>query len=189
MFTPGQESSLAIYTRHMPHLRPSKTRMSENMWVFVWSRMRLTITPPPQISDIMLLILCFNHRPDGWCIGLFLEFSAHAKYSPMSSFHSGMSALPRSRRQVFNVFRFYFSLRFPFYHELKIMFLLWLISSYGSGAKIMYKYFVQPEYVKREHVSLLFESTSLISVGLIQLILVSHELPRLVNNFNTFIKS
>ncbi|RWS08207.1 receptor expression-enhancing protein 1-like protein, partial [Dinothrombium tinctorium] len=41
---------------------------------------------------------------------------------------------------------------FPFYYELKILFILWLVSSYGNGARIMYKHIIHPEFEKREEV-------------------------------------
>ena len=44
-------------------------------------------------------------------------------------------------------------LRLPFYHEIKILFILWLMSPYGNGAKVMYKNVIHPELHRREEVS------------------------------------
>ncbi len=49
----------------------------------------------------------------------------------------------------------HFVARFPFYYELKIIFLLWLISpvSRGSlGSSILYRRLVHPNILKREQV-------------------------------------
>lgn len=40
----------------------------------------------------------------------------------------------------------------PFYYETKILFVLWLMSPYGNGAKIMYKHLIHPELNKREQI-------------------------------------
>ena len=50
---------------------------------------------------------------------------------------------------------FYFNFRFPFYYEVKILLLIWLISpvSRGSlGSSIIYRKFVHPALMKREDV-------------------------------------
>ncbi|XP_074600301.1 uncharacterized protein LOC141854503 [Brevipalpus obovatus] len=44
----------------------------------------------------------------------------------------------------------FLSFWFPFYYEVKILFILWLLSSYGNGAKILYKAIIHPELDKRE---------------------------------------
>jgi len=38
----------------------------------------------------------------------------------------------------------------PFYYEIKIIFILWLMSPYGNGARIMYKNVIHPEFNRRE---------------------------------------
>lgn len=43
--------------------------------------------------------------------------------------------------------------RFPFYFESKIIFLFWLISPYGNGAKILYENFVHKKIEQNEEVS------------------------------------
>ncbi|KAI1278087.1 Receptor expression-enhancing protein 4 [Halotydeus destructor] len=38
----------------------------------------------------------------------------------------------------------------PFYYEIKIIFILWLMSPYGNGAKIMYKNVIHPKLMQHE---------------------------------------
>jgi hypothetical protein len=40
----------------------------------------------------------------------------------------------------------------PFYYEIKILLVFWLVSPYGNGARIMYKNVVHPELIRREPV-------------------------------------
>ena len=44
--------------------------------------------------------------------------------------------------------------RFPFYYELKIIVVLWLLSPATQGSSILYRKFVHPVLVKREQASL-----------------------------------
>jgi len=43
--------------------------------------------------------------------------------------------------------------RLPFYYELKIVFVLWLLSPATNGSSILYRKFVHPQLSKREKVS------------------------------------
>lgn len=42
--------------------------------------------------------------------------------------------------------------RFPFYYETKIIFIFWLISPYGNGAKILYENFLNQKIEENEEV-------------------------------------
>lgn len=42
--------------------------------------------------------------------------------------------------------------RFPFYYEIKIVVVLWLLSPATEGSSILYRKFVHPILVKREKV-------------------------------------
>ena len=42
--------------------------------------------------------------------------------------------------------------RIPFYYELKIIFVLWLLSPATKGSSILYRKFVHPQLTKREKV-------------------------------------
>lgn len=46
-------------------------------------------------------------------------------------------------------------LRFPFYFELKIAFVIWLLSPYTKGSSVLYRKFVHPTLSNKEKVSLL----------------------------------
>lgn len=46
-----------------------------------------------------------------------------------------------------------YQFRMPFYYEIKTIFVLWLMSPYGNGARIVYKNIVHPELNRREEVS------------------------------------
>ena len=46
--------------------------------------------------------------------------------------------------------------RLPFYYELKILFVLWLLSPATKGASYLYRKFVHPQLAKREKVILTF---------------------------------
>lgn len=46
-----------------------------------------------------------------------------------------------------------FFYRFPFYYELKIIFVVWLLSPATKGSSVLYRKFVHPELLKREQVS------------------------------------
>ncbi|RWS29303.1 receptor expression-enhancing protein 4-like protein [Leptotrombidium deliense] len=47
---------------------------------------------------------------------------------------------------------FFIGFWLPFYYEIKIMFILWLTSPYGNGARIMYKNVIHPQLNQREEV-------------------------------------
>ncbi len=53
--------------------------------------------------------------------------------------------------------------RFPFYYELKIIVVLWLLSPATEGSSILYRKFVHPILVKREKVY--FQTRSVLHVG------------------------
>ena len=42
--------------------------------------------------------------------------------------------------------------RLPFYYEMKILFVLWLLSPATKGASILYRKFLHPQLAKREKV-------------------------------------
>ncbi len=42
--------------------------------------------------------------------------------------------------------------RFPFYFELKIAFVIWLLSPYTKGSSVLYRKFVHPTLSKKEKV-------------------------------------
>ena len=46
--------------------------------------------------------------------------------------------------------------RLPFYYELKIVFVLWLLSPATNGSSILYRKFVHPQLSKREKASFNF---------------------------------
>ena len=46
--------------------------------------------------------------------------------------------------------------RLPFYYELKILFVLWLLSPATKGASYLYRKFIHPQLAKREKVILAF---------------------------------
>ena len=46
----------------------------------------------------------------------------------------------------------YFS-RFPFYYELKIAFVAWLLSPYTKGSSLLYRKFVHPTLSSKEKVT------------------------------------
>ena len=43
-------------------------------------------------------------------------------------------------------------LRFPFYFELKIAFVIWLLSPYTKGSSVLYRKFVHPTLSNKEKV-------------------------------------
>lgn len=43
-------------------------------------------------------------------------------------------------------------IRFPFYYELKMAFVLWLLSPYTRGASLLYRKFVHPTLSSKEKV-------------------------------------
>ncbi|TSV81490.1 Receptor expression-enhancing protein 2 [Bagarius yarrelli] len=45
--------------------------------------------------------------------------------------------------------------RFPFYFELKIAFVIWLLSPYTKGSSVLYRKFVHPTLSNKEKVPLL----------------------------------
>ena len=47
----------------------------------------------------------------------------------------------------------FLSRRLPFYYEIKILFILWLTSPYGNGARILYKHIIHLQLDTREAVS------------------------------------
>ena len=49
---------------------------------------------------------------------------------------------------------FLYLFRLPFYYELKILFVLWLLSPATKGASYLYRKFVHPQLAKREKVIL-----------------------------------
>lgn len=44
--------------------------------------------------------------------------------------------------------------RFPFYYEIKMAFVLWLLSPYTKGASLLYRKFVHPSLSRHEKVPL-----------------------------------
>lgn len=44
----------------------------------------------------------------------------------------------------------FISFWFPFYYELKIIFIVWLVSPWFKGATILYRKFIHPSLVKHE---------------------------------------
>jgi hypothetical protein len=42
--------------------------------------------------------------------------------------------------------------RIPFYYEIKILFVIWLLSPATRGSSILYRKFVHPQLMKRERV-------------------------------------
>lgn len=42
--------------------------------------------------------------------------------------------------------------RFPFYYEIKMAFVLWLLSPYTKGASLLYRKFVHPSLSRHEKV-------------------------------------
>lgn len=52
----------------------------------------------------------------------------------------------------FSFFPFPLSLRFPFYFELKIAFVIWLLSPYTKGSSVLYRKFVHPTLSNKEKV-------------------------------------
>ena len=57
---------------------------------------------------------------------------------------------------IFNAVEFFSDILlafwFPFYYETKVFFIIWLMSSYGNGARVFYKSVIHPELNKREEV-------------------------------------
>ena len=49
---------------------------------------------------------------------------------------------------------FYF--RLPFYYEIKVVFVIWLLSPATKGASILYRKFIHPQLSKREQVTVLY---------------------------------
>lgn len=43
--------------------------------------------------------------------------------------------------------------RLPFYYEIKIIMILWLMSPYANGARIMYKHMIHPNLTQHEQVN------------------------------------
>lgn len=52
--------------------------------------------------------------------------------------------------------------RFPFYYEIKMAFVVWLLSPYTKGASLLYRKFVHPTLSRREKVTGLHALTSLL---------------------------
>lgn len=50
---------------------------------------------------------------------------------------------------------FYFFWRLPFYYELKIAFVVWLLSPYTKGSSVLYRKFVHPTLSSKEKVQYL----------------------------------
>lgn len=50
------------------------------------------------------------------------------------------------------IFSIFSSLRFPFYFELKIAFVIWLLSPYTKGSSVLYRKFVHPTLSNKEKV-------------------------------------
>lgn len=46
-----------------------------------------------------------------------------------------------------------FNVRFPFYYEFKIVFVLWMLSPMTQGSSFLFKKFVHPQLARREKVS------------------------------------
>lgn len=44
--------------------------------------------------------------------------------------------------------------RFPFYFELKIAFVIWLLSPYTKGSSVLYRKFVHPTLSNKEKVAM-----------------------------------
>ena len=47
----------------------------------------------------------------------------------------------------------FFCCRFPFYYEIKIILVLWLLSPATKGSSILYRKFVHPMFNRREQVN------------------------------------
>ena len=62
------------------------------------------------------------------------------------------NSLPALNIQMFWPDIFWLSSRFPFYYELKIIFVIWLLSPATKGSSVLYRKFVHPELLKREQV-------------------------------------
>ena len=54
--------------------------------------------------------------------------------------------------------------RFPFYYELKIVFVIWLLSPATKGSSVLYRKFVHPELMKREEVTHYYRPWELIAL-------------------------
>lgn len=50
--------------------------------------------------------------------------------------------------------------RFPFYFELKIAFVIWLLSPYTKGSSVLYRKFVHPTLSNKEKVGMFFKILS-----------------------------
>jgi hypothetical protein len=50
-------------------------------------------------------------------------------------------------------FVYFFLVRFPLYYELKIAFVIWLLSPYTKGASLIYRKFLHPLLSSKERVS------------------------------------
>jgi len=48
----------------------------------------------------------------------------------------------------------YLSCRIPFYYELKIAFVVWLLSPYTKGSSVLYRKFVHPTLSSKEKVNI-----------------------------------
>ena len=44
-----------------------------------------------------------------------------------------------------------FARRVPFYYEVKVVFVIWLLSPYTQGSSVLYRKFIHPTLAKREN--------------------------------------
>ena len=83
------------------------------------------------LNFINLVIFCLNYPKVIFFLVIINEFS--------------------SAGYVLNSYKIAY--RFPFYYEVKIVFVLWLLSPATKGSSILYMQFVHPQLTKREPVS------------------------------------
>ncbi|GCB82921.1 hypothetical protein scyTo_0023508, partial [Scyliorhinus torazame] len=52
---------------------------------------------------------------------------------------------------------------FPFYYEIKVAFVVWLLSPYTKGASMIYRKFIHPTLSSKEKLKLTFQSCQYIT--------------------------
>lgn len=102
-------------------------------------------------SDLLYWLLLFFYA---WVLSfslLFLSMLLSTSYLHLSLWWSWFQS-PSFSLFFFSFFPFPLSLRFPFYFELKIAFVIWLLSPYTKGSSVLYRKFVHPTLSNKEKV-------------------------------------
>uniref|UniRef100_A0A3B3WL87 Receptor expression-enhancing protein n=1 Tax=Poecilia mexicana TaxID=48701 RepID=A0A3B3WL87_9TELE len=68
----------------------------------------------------------------------------------MSPIKPGLSAVKKKKKKKFLTEHGFCPSRLPFYYELKIAFVVWLLSPYTKGSSVLYRKFVHPTLSSKE---------------------------------------